>query len=610
MPDVELRELVPHVLSVLVRRGADFATAEDAVQEALVRALAAWETEMPAEPTGWLITVAWRAFLDMTRSETARRDREVRYDDEPPAGAIPGADDTLHLYFLCAHPDLTPSSAVALTLRAVGGLTTRQIAQAYLVPEPTMAQRISRAKSTVNRAGVERPGDVRTVMRVLYLVFNEGYSGDVDLAAEAIRLTRQLAVLVDDAEVHGLLALMLLHHGRRRSRTRPDGSIVPLAEQDRSQWDRELIAEGIVIVQAALARDRLGEYQAQAAIAALHADASRVEETDWVQIVEWYDELLRFADTPIVRLNRAVAVGEADGAPAGLAALAEVDEHVPRHDAVAAYLHEKNGELELAARLYACAARNAPNLAEHDHQDATSSSSQPVPAAPPMTVASRELARPAGPGEAGLVGEDDELGPIARPHLDHRPADVGARRGRAHDQPLGDLVVGQPLGDQRDDLALAVGEHVEARRELRLLGSAGELLDEAAGDARRQQGVAVHDRPHGAHQLGRLGVLDEEAVGPGPDRLEDVLVEVERREDHDAGAGEALVGSDAARRREPVDARHAHVHQHDVGAGLDRLADGLVPVGGLADDGDVRLGVEEGAKTGPDQGLVVGEQRR
>jgi predicted RNA polymerase sigma factor len=250
----------------------------------------------------------------------------------------------------------------------VGGLTTRQIARAYLVPESTMAQRISRAKRTVSRAGVERPGDVRTVMRVLYLVFNEGYSGDIDLAAEAIRLTRLLAGLVDDAEVNGLLALMLLHHARRRSRTRPDGSIVPLADQDRSQWDTQLIAEGIGIAHAALARDQLGEYQAQAAIAALHADASHVDETDWVQIVEWYDELLRFADTPIVRLNRAVAVGEADGAPAGLAALAEVDEHVPRREAVAAYLHEKNGDLELAASLYADAARNAPNLAERDHQ--------------------------------------------------------------------------------------------------------------------------------------------------------------------------------------------------------------------------------------------------
>lgn len=368
MDEVELRELVPEVLSVLVRRGADFATAEDAVQEALLRALSAWEHERPADPQGWLITVAWRAFLDMVRSDSARHGREVRLDIEPPAGAIPGTDDTLRLYFLCAHPDLTSSSAVALTLRAVGGLTTRQIAEAYLVPEPTMAQRISRAKRTIGRAGVDRPGDVRTVMRVLYLVFNEGYSGDIDLSAEAIRLTRQLAALVDEPEVHGLLALMLLHHARRGSRTRADGSLVALADQDRGLWDTGLIAEGVDIAQAALARERLGEYQAQAAIAALHADAPCVEETDWVQIVEWYDELVRIADTPIVRLNRAVAVGEADGAPAGLAALAEVAEHVPRRDAVAAYLHERNGDLELAAHLYADAARNAPNLAERDHQ--------------------------------------------------------------------------------------------------------------------------------------------------------------------------------------------------------------------------------------------------
>src|SRR5215471_16493850 len=226
--DVELRGLVPRVLSVLVGRGADFATAEDATQEALMRALSAWRDDLPTDPTGWLITVAWRAFLDMTRSDAARRDREVRFDTEPPAGATPSADDTLRLYFLCAHPDLTSSSAVALTLRAVGGLTTRQIAQAYLVPEPTMAQRISRAKRTVARSGLDRLGDVRTVMRVLYLVFNEGYSGDVDLAAEAIRLTRQLAALADEPEVAGLLALMLLHHARRASRTGPDGRLVPL----------------------------------------------------------------------------------------------------------------------------------------------------------------------------------------------------------------------------------------------------------------------------------------------------------------------------------------------------------------------------------------------
>ncbi len=373
LDQVELRRLVPQVLGVLVGRGADFATAEDAVQEALLRALATWGADPPAEPAAWLVTVAWRAFLDLTRSETARRSREERFDAQPPTGAVPSADDTLHLYFLCAHPVLTSSSAVALTLRAVGGLTTRQIADAYLVPEPTMAQRISRAKRSVGREGVARagfdtPGDVKTVMRVLYLVFNEGYSGDVDLAAEAIRLTRQLAELTDDPEVAGLLALMLLHHARRHSRTRPDGSLVPLAEQDRRLWDDDLIVEGTGLVQAALARDRLGEYQAQAAIAALHADAPSVEETDWVQIVEWYDELLRFADTPVVRLNRAVAVGEADGAPAGLTALTEVPDGVPRRDAVAAHLHERNGDLELAARLYADAAHNAPNLAERDHQ--------------------------------------------------------------------------------------------------------------------------------------------------------------------------------------------------------------------------------------------------
>ncbi len=317
---------------------------------------------------GWLVAVAWRSFLDLVRSDASRRDREERFELESLTGEVRGVDDTLHLYFLCAHPDLTPSSAIALTLRAVAGLTTRQIAEAYLVPEPTMAQRISRAKRTVADAGVDRPGDATDVMRTLYLVFNEGYSGEVDLAAEAIRVARQLAGLLDDPEVHGLLALMLLHQARRSSRTSDAGGIVPLAEQDRSLWDTELVAEGVAILQPALARDRLGEYQAQAAIAALHADAARFEETDWVQIVEWYDELLRFADTPVVRLNRAVAVGEADGAPAGLAALADIDADVPRRHAVAAHLHERNGDLELAAELYAAAARAATNVAERDHQ--------------------------------------------------------------------------------------------------------------------------------------------------------------------------------------------------------------------------------------------------
>ncbi|WP_121841713.1 RNA polymerase sigma factor [Streptomyces sp. S5] len=369
MDETVLRNIVPGVITVLVRRGADFAAAEDAVQEALAETV----RERPGgeEPVrdakGWLITVAWRKFLDATRADSARRAREERVEGQPAPGPVPAADDTLQLYFLCAHPSLTPASAVALTLRAVGGLTTRQIAEAYLVPEATMAQRISRAKRTVAGVRLDRPGDVATVLRVLYLVFNEGYSGEVDLVAEAIRLTRQLAARVDHPEVAGLLALMLLHHARRPARTAADGSLVPLAEQDRSRWDTGAIAEGVRILQAALARDRLGEYQAQAAIAALHADARRAEETDWPQIVEWYDELARLTDNPVVRLNRAVAVGEADGPRAGLAALAEVDESVPRHTAVAAHLHERDGDLAKAARLYAEAAHQASGLAERDH---------------------------------------------------------------------------------------------------------------------------------------------------------------------------------------------------------------------------------------------------
>ncbi|NUR92218.1 MAG: RNA polymerase subunit sigma-24, partial [Nonomuraea sp.] len=320
-----LRELVPAVIGVLVRRGAGFAAAEDAVQDALVEAVRGWQDDPPRDPKGWLVTVAWRKFLDATRADTSRWHREVRVEAEPEPGPAEAVDDTLRLYFLCAHPSLTPGSAVALTLRAVGGLTTRQIAQAYLVPEATMAQRISRAKRAVSGVRFDRPGDVATVLRVLYLVFNEGYSGDVDLAAEAIRLTRQLAVMTKDEEAAGLLALMLLHHARRTARTTADGGLVPLAEQDRGLWDTRLIAEGVDVLQTALARDRLGEFQAQAAIAALHADARTAAETDWVQIVEWYDELVRLTGSPVARLNRAVAVGEADGARAGLGALAELD---------------------------------------------------------------------------------------------------------------------------------------------------------------------------------------------------------------------------------------------------------------------------------------------
>ncbi|MGH3940700.1 MAG: RNA polymerase sigma factor, partial [Pseudonocardiaceae bacterium] len=346
----------------------------DAVQDALIEALRVWPTDPPHDPKGWLLTVAWRRFLDATRTDAARRRREdlVSVDAGEPApgtgpGSVPGVDDTLALYFLCAHPSLTPSSAVALTLRAVGGLSTHQIAAAYLVPEATMAQRINRAKRTVSGVRLDQPGDVATVLRVLYLVFNEGYHGDVDLAAESIRLTRQLAAVFDHPEVAGLLALMLLHHARRATRTAPDGRLVPLAEQDRTRWDTELITEGVKILQAALTRDRLGEFQAQAAIAALHADAPTTEETDWMQILEWYDELTRLTDSPIVRLNRAVALGQADGPRAGLAALAALNDTLPRHTAVAAYLHERDGDLATAARLYTEAAQKAPTLAERDH---------------------------------------------------------------------------------------------------------------------------------------------------------------------------------------------------------------------------------------------------
>jgi len=355
------------VIGILVRRGADFAAAEDAVQDALLESVRVWPDDPPRDPKGWLVAVAWRKFLDAARADTSRRRREVLVEAEPVPGPGEAVDDTLALYFLCAHPSLTPASAVALTLRAVGGLTTRQVAQAYLVPETTMAQRISRAKRTVAGVRFDQSGDVATVLRVLYLVFNEGYSGDVDLAAEAIRLTRQLAAKTEDEEVAGLLALMLLHHARRPARTHPDGSLVPLAEQDRSLWDTRMIADGVDVLQAALTRDRVGEFQAQAAIAALHADARTAAETDWVQIVEWYDELVRLTDSPIARLNRAVAVGEADGPRAGLAALAELDPSLPRHAAVAAYLHERDGDPVTAARLYAEAARSAPNLPERDH---------------------------------------------------------------------------------------------------------------------------------------------------------------------------------------------------------------------------------------------------
>jgi predicted RNA polymerase sigma factor len=314
-----------------------------------------------------LDSILGRKLIDAQRSEASRRRREVRDYQAPAPGPAGQDDDTLLVLSRCCHPLLSPAAAIALTLRAVGGLSTAQIAQAFLVPEPTMAQRISRAKRTVSGERFERPGDVRAVLRVLYLIFNEGFTGDVDLAVEAIRLTRQLAGSVDDPEVAGLLALMLLHHARRPARRAADGCLVPLPDQDRSLWDTSLIREGVDILQAALAVGRLGEYQAQAAIAALHDDAATAAETDWPQILEWYEELLRFNDNPVVSLNRAVAVGEVEGPLAGLRALAGLDAGLPRRDAVAAYLLERAGNLTDAARLYASAAHRATTTAERDH---------------------------------------------------------------------------------------------------------------------------------------------------------------------------------------------------------------------------------------------------
>ncbi|WP_009883186.1 RNA polymerase sigma factor [Brevibacterium aurantiacum] len=377
LAEAELRELVPAVIGILVSRGADFATAEDAVQDALIEALRSWPSDPPRDRRGWLVTVAWRKFLDIVRSERSRMKREERVmaatlaepetSSEPGTDGVPNADDTLDLYFLCAHPDLSPASAVALTLRAVGGLTTKQIAAAYMVPESTMAQRISRAKSTIAGSRLNRPGGLSSVLTTLYLVFNEGHSGEVDLVAEAIRLTRTLASMIGSAEVDGLLALMLLHHARRDARFGADGRLISLADQDRTLWDQRLIVEGIEILQAALGRDELGQYQAQAAIAALHADAQTVEDTDWVQVVEWYDELLKLNESPIASLNRAVAIGEADGPVAGLAELGRLDETLPRYFAVEAHLRERAGEDEAAAKLYVEAAAKASNLAERDH---------------------------------------------------------------------------------------------------------------------------------------------------------------------------------------------------------------------------------------------------
>jgi RNA polymerase sigma factor (sigma-70 family) len=365
-----VRVLAPQVLGILVRRGNDFAAAEDAVQDALLEAHRCWVDAPPDDRKGWLLTVADRKLIDARRSETARRRREDALSHEPEPGPAEQADDTLLLLFLCCHPALSPASAIALTLRAVGGLTTRQIAEAFLIPEATMAQRISRAKRTVSDQPFAQLGDVAVVLRVLYLIFNEGYSGRVGLAAEAIRLTRQLALACDEPEVAGLLALMLLHHARRAARTDEHGTLVPLDKQDRTRWNEAEIAEGVGILQAALARDRRGEYQIQAAIAALHDDARTTAETDWPQILAWYNELLVLTDNPVAALSRAIAVGEVDGPLAGLSTVEELATRLGNHhrlDAVRARLHEQAGHPGIAAEHYTRAAAQARNTAERDY---------------------------------------------------------------------------------------------------------------------------------------------------------------------------------------------------------------------------------------------------
>ncbi|HEX6469676.1 MAG TPA: sigma-70 family RNA polymerase sigma factor [Streptosporangiaceae bacterium] len=391
-----LRELAPRVIGALVRRYGHFDECEDAVQEALLEAAVQWPAQgVPGSPRGWLITVASRRLTDQWRSDAARRRREetvaARTPQEeffapgPEGERPPDQDDTLTLLFLCCHPELSPASQVALTLRAVGGLTTAQIARAFMVPEATMAQRISRAKQRIKASGVgfalppepERAGRLRVVLHVLYLIFNEGYtttSGPdlhrAELTGEAIRLARALRrLLPDDGEVAGLLALMLLTDARRDARTGPDGSLIPLAEQDRGRWDRKAIAEGVALITETLARAPLGPYQVQAAIAAVHDEAARAEDTDWPQILALFELLERISDNPMVTLNRAVALAMVRGPRAGLDLLAalDADDRVASHHRLAAvrgHLLEMAGDADAARDCYTLAARRTTSLPE------------------------------------------------------------------------------------------------------------------------------------------------------------------------------------------------------------------------------------------------------
>jgi RNA polymerase sigma factor (sigma-70 family) len=390
-----LREFAPQVLGIVIRRYGDFNVAEDAVQEALIAATTHWRRDgIPENPRGWLLQTAGRKLTDIHRSEQARRRRErsatsdALLDDAPD---VSDADDALKLLFLCCHPALTPASAVALTLRAVGGLTTAEIARAFLVPEATMAQRISRAKQTLAGETFAMPSEderaqrLLAVLKVLYLMFNEGYAataGDdlvrVDLATEAIRLTRMLAAAVPgDGEVTGLLALMLLTDARRPARTGPVGELVPLAEQNRSLWNREQIAEGVVLVTRAMAGGVVGEYQLQAAIAAAHDTASSEEQTDWEQILSLYELLAKVADSPVVTLNRAVAAAMVHGPAVGLELLEPLDEQLKgsyRLDAVRGHLYEMLGDDDRAAEHFRRAARRTTSLPEQRYLTAKAAS--------------------------------------------------------------------------------------------------------------------------------------------------------------------------------------------------------------------------------------------
>jgi len=391
-----LRELAPQVLGAVARRFRDFSSAEDAVQEAMLAAFSQWPQEgVPENPRGWLIQVACRRMTDQVRSEIARREREtaVAAETENVASLLEieadmDPDDTLILLFMCCHPALTPSSAIALTLRAVGGLTTAEIANAFLVPEATMAQRISRAKQTIKASGTpfrlpsppERTGHLPAVLHVLYLIFSEGYVSSIgshlqrfDLAREAIRLTRNTKTLLpNNAEVAGLLALMLLTDARRAARTGTEEELIPLDKQDRSLWDRAEIFEGIELLTAALAKGSVGLYQLQAAIAAVHDEAAKVEDTDWPQILALYELLKRVAPSSMVTLNHAIAAAMVHGPTKGLELLQALDSdpRVADHyrlDAVRAHLLEKLGDRQAAIKHYRIAAARTTSIPERNY---------------------------------------------------------------------------------------------------------------------------------------------------------------------------------------------------------------------------------------------------